>query len=65
MGTATGWEASALVWYGEVLTTLGDPQAAEPTTVRVLRPPRRARELVPVGVEEPRPIGRQRGRGED
>jgi hypothetical protein len=27
MGTATGWEASALVWYGEVLTTLGDPQA--------------------------------------
>jgi hypothetical protein len=37
MGTATGWEGLGPRLVRRVLTTLGDPQAAEPTTVRVLR----------------------------
>ncbi len=34
VASGTGWEASALDWYGEVLTALGDPEAAEAATVR-------------------------------
>lgn len=37
LANGTGWEASALVWYGEVLTALGDPDAAEAATVRALQ----------------------------
>ncbi|HEX9124635.1 MAG TPA: hypothetical protein VF984_14965 [Actinomycetota bacterium] len=37
LASDTGWEASALVWYGEMLTELGDADAAEAATVRALR----------------------------
>jgi predicted ATPase/DNA-binding SARP family transcriptional activator len=37
LASGTGWEASALVWYGEVLTELGDHEAAEAATMRALR----------------------------
>lgn len=37
LASGTGWEASALVWYGEVLTAQGDPEAAEAATMHALQ----------------------------
>ena len=37
LAAGTGWEAQALVFYGWVLRTLGDPGAAKTVAVRALR----------------------------
>ena len=57
LSSGTGWEASALVIYGEVLAARGDLDAADAATTRGLRVALgcRPRELVPDGPARPRP----------